>query len=290
MTQQVATNGFALPNGANIPPANPVPGFVPPQQQPQPAAPAPEAAQPGAPAADAGGLEAAIAALTAALGTQGTAKPAEGPQVTGVANPPTNLNEFDVNGISDPIIRSMATVMQTVGKGIDMDRAIGKAIVDGRADLIDVNYLREAGGDNAQSLITIAKELVQAVVAQGAAMNAKIHTLAGGEQNWNNGVAAFNSAAPVELRTVVAQMMDSGKENLIDAAAKIVIQFSKGAGVLPRVHPTLQAGAAGTPAAQALSKEAFQTELRRLDQNSRTFQADRAALFARRQVGKQLGM
>lgn len=287
----MSTVQTAPPPGLNIPPANMQPGFV----APAPAATVQAEPAPPAQAAAPAGLDAAIAALTAALSGQAASTPVTpaapaGPQVNATPAAPGNLNEFDVAGIDDPIIRSMATVMQTVGKGVDLDRAIGKAISDGRVDLIDVAYLREVGGENAQSLITIAQNLVQAVEAKGNAVNAKIHGLAGGEQHWNNGVAAFNTAAPVELRTVVAQMLDSGKENLIEAAAKIVVQFSKGAGVLPQVNPTVQAGASGVPAAQALSKDAFQAELRKLDPNSRSFQNDRGALFTRRQLGRQLGM
>jgi hypothetical protein len=194
-----------------------------------------------------------------------------------------------VNSIDDPIIKSMATVMQTVGKGVDMDRAIGKAIEDGRTDLIDVAYLREVGGANAQDLITIATGLVNAVAAKSASVSNEVHALAGGQANWDAGVAVFNQAAPSELRLVVAQMLDSGKEQLIKAGAKMVVEFSKNSGKLPNVNPLLQSGASAPAAAQALDKVAFQTELRKLDPNSRDFQSQREQLFARRQLGRQLG-
>lgn len=279
MTQAVPTEGFTAPPAGNPPNGNTI--NIPP---PQVNAPAPDAAA-AAPAP--AGLDAAIAAMTAAIQSITPATPAA--PVAGEPVAESNLNGYDVNSIDDPIIKSMATVMQTVGKGVDMDRAIGKAIEDGRTDLIDVAYLREVGGANAQDLITIATGLVNAVAAKSASVSNEVHALAGGQANWDAGVAVFNQAAPSELRLVVAQMLDSGKEQLIKAGAKMVVEFSKNSGKLPSVNPLLQSGASAPAAAQALDKVAFQTELRKLDPNSRDFQSQREQLFARRQLGRQLG-
>lgn len=269
MTIAVQTEGFTAPPAGNPPNGNTI--NIPPPQVNAPA--------PGAPAP--AGLDAAIAAMTAAIQSIAPAAPA--------APAASNLNGYDVNSIDDPIINSMATVMQTVGKGVNLDRAIGKAIEDGRTDLIDVAYLREVGGANAQDLITIATGLVNAVAAKSASVSNEVHALAGGQANWDAGVAVFNQAAPSELRLVVAQMLDSGKEQLIKAGAKMVVEFSKNSGKLPSVNPLLQSGASAPAAAQALDKVAFQTELHKLDPNSRDFQSQREQLFARRQLGRQLG-
>ena len=279
MTTAVPTEGFNAPPAGGAPNGNPIP--IPPQVT----APAPDATPAAAPAP--AGLDAAIAAMTAAIQSITPATPAA-PAATEPAVEST-LDGYDVNSIDDPIIKSMATVMQTVGKGVDMDRAIGKAIEDGRTDLIDVAYLREVGGANAQDLITIATGLVNAVAAKSASVSNEVHALAGGQANWDAGVAVFNQAAPSELRLVVAQMLDSGKEQLIKAGAKMVVEFSKNSGKLPNVNPLLQSGASAPAAAQALDKVAFQTELRKLDPNSRDFQSQREQLFARRQLGRQLG-
>lgn len=289
MSQNVPTEGFNAPGQQpivggqpNIPPQNMQPGFVVPPAG-TPIAQSPDQQnQPKEPAATPD-LAAAIAALTSALAPKN--EPAPAPQsVTGT------LNEFDVASLDDPILRSMATVMQTVGKGIDMDRALAKAIDNGRVDLIDVAYLREAGGANAEQLITIAEGLVQAIEAKGAAVEKAIHALAGGEVQWNASVAAFNTSAPQELRVVVSQMLDSGKDNLRDAGAKLIVEYGKNSGQVPNVNPLVQAGAAGLQQAQALSKEGFQTELRKLNPNTREFQSQRETLFSRRKLGQQLGL
>ena len=280
MTTAVPTEGFNAPPAGGAPNGNPIP--IPPQVT----APAPYAT-PAAAAPAPAGLDAAIAAMTAAIQSITPATTAAQAAVEPAVE--SSLNGYDVNSIEDPIIKSMATVMQTVGKGVDMDRAIGKAIEDGRTDLIDVAYLREVGGANAQDLITIATGLVNAVAAKSASVSNEVHALAGGQANWDAGVAVFNQVAPQELRIVVAQMLDSGKEQLIKAGAKMVVEFSKNSGKLPNVNPLLQSGASAPAAAQALDKVAFQTELRKLDPNARDFQSQREQLFARRQLGRQLG-
>ena len=273
MTQVVPTEGFTAPPAAGNPPTQ---VGVPPVVAP--------AAAPVAPAAQGNpDLTAAIAALTSALGTSQQATPAEQEPSIG-----EGLNTYDVESIEDPILKSMATVLKTVGKGVDLDRAIGRAISEGRVDLIDVAYLKENGGVNSNELITIAQGLVQAVQAKGAAVTDSVHKLAGGEAQWDAGVAAFNAQAPQELRVVVAQMLNSNKENLIQAGAKLVVEFSKNSGALPNVNANIAAGASSLPAAQALSKVEFQDELRKLNPQDRAFESQRKELFARRALGRQL--
>ena len=273
----------------NIPPADMKPGFVPPAQ-PAPVGEGAGASQPTQAAAQPD-LAAAIAALTAAMGqNQAPAAPAAADVVAeSPGGIPEDLNNFDVSGIDDPIIRSMATVMQTVGKGLDFNRAIGRAIDEGRVDLIDTAYITEKGGESAKEILTIANGIVQAIVAKGAAVTENIHKLAGGADKWSAGVAVFNQQAPQELRIVVSQMLDSGKDNLVDAGAKLIVEFAKNSGALPNVNPLLSQGAAAAGASQALSRAEFMEAHAKLDKYSRDYATQRAELFARRSLGKQLG-
>lgn len=292
MTQAVPTNGFSgVPGGAvvdggvqNVPPQNQEPGFVPAPAAGTPANPA------AAPAAQPSNVDQTVAALLAALKAQTPAAPSATPNAPADSVAEGKLNGLDVSTIEDPILRSMATVMQTVGKGIDMDRALGIAIERGDPGLIDQAYLREKGGDNAEQLITIAKGIVQAIEAQSVAVTAEVHSLAGGEAGWQTAVAAFNKSASPEMRSVVALMLDSEKKSQITAGAKLVVEFAKQSGFVPTVNPLVQNGGAAASSAQALSKEAFQTALRSLNPNTREYQNQRAELFARRQQGKNLGM
>lgn len=289
MTQAVPTNGFNVPGGAPgndapPPPAAQVPGFapqVPPVGQPAPVAQPITAAAPQ--------LDASIAALVAALNAGKTAAP--GPAaVQAPENTSGKLNGYNVDTIQDPILRSMATVMQTVGKGMDMDRALGLAIERGDVTLIDKAYIMEKGGENSAQLLTIAEGIVRAVEAQSVAVTGEVHALAGGEAGWQTSVAAFNATAPQALRQVVAQMLDSENKTQILAAAKLVVEAAKGSGVVPNPRGLITNGGSAASAAQALSKEGFQEALRTLNPQDRNYQNLRADLFARRTQGKQLGM
>ena len=159
----------------------------------------------------------------------------------------------------------------------------------GDAELVDVAYLREAGGANAEQLVVIAKGIVNAIEAKASEVTSRVHTLAGGADAWNASTASFNTAAPAELKLVVKQMLDSNQSNLIEAGAKIVVQFGKSSGLIPSPKPSVQGGPAGMPAAMALDKFEFQAELNKLDSTDRQFPQKRAELFARRQLGKNLG-
>ena len=292
---QVPNQGFQVPpagdpprmpngNGHPIAAPNQQPGWVQnPGQQP-----APQVHQP----AD---LTNVVAMLQAALaGQQAPAQQAPAQQPAADAVRPnwmqSSANEFDVNQINDPIIKSMATVLQTAGKDLDLDRVLGKALSFGDPALVDVAYLRDAGGPQAAQLAEIAKGIVQAVNAKAEAVTNEVYNSVGGEAVWHSSVAAFNQSAPHELKVTVAQMLDSTNENFIKAGAKIVAEFGRSSGLIPQQGaPLLNSASAGVQG-QGLTREQFQSELRKIDQTSPGFEQAREALFARRALGKRSGL
>lgn len=301
---QVPNQGFQVPpagdpprmpnqgNGNPIAAPNQNPGWVQnPGQQPQQQQPAqqPAAQQP----AD---LNNVVALLQAALaGQQPAAQQApatQQPQADAIRPNwmQSSANEFDVNSINDPIIKSMATVLQTAGKDLDLDRVLGKALAFGDPALVDLAYLRDAGGPQAAQLGEIAKGIVQAVNAKAEAVTNEVYNSVGGEAVWHSSVAAFNQSAPHELKVTVAQMLDSTNENFIKAGAKIVAEFGRSSGLIPQQGaPLLNSASAGVQG-QGLSREQFQAELRKIDSNSPGFEQAREALFARRALGKRAGL
>ena len=298
---QVPNQGFQVPpagdpprmpngNGHPISAQNQQPGWVQnPGQQPQQQVqqPAQQAQQPD--------LTNVVALLQAALaGQQAPAQQATAQQPAADAVRPnwmqSSANEFDVNQINDPIIKSMATVLQTAGKDLDLDRVLGKALSFGDPALVDVAYLRDAGGPQAAQLAEIAKGIVQAVNAKAEAVTNEVYNSVGGEAVWHSSVAAFNQSAPHELKVTVAQMLDSTNENFIKAGAKIVAEFGRSSGLIPQQGaPLLNSASAGVQG-QGLSREQFQAELRKIDSNSPGFEQAREALFARRALGKRAGL
>ena len=300
---QAPNQGFQVPpagdpprvydgNGHPIAAPNQQPGWVQnpgqhPQQQTQQPAQAP--AQPD--------MSSVVAMLQAALAGQPPANaqaPAQPAQPQADAIRPnwmhTSTNEFDVSQINDPIIKSMATVLQTAGKDLDLDRVLGKALAFGDPALVDLAYLRDAGGPQAAQLAEIAKGIVQAVNAKAEAVTNEVYNSVGGEAVWHSSVAAFNQSAPHELKVTVAQMLDSTNENFIKAGAKIVAEFGRSSGLIPQQGaPMLNSASAGVQG-QGLTREQFQSELRKIDPNSAGFEQAREALFARRALGKRSGL
>ena len=298
---QVPAQGFQVPPAGDPPrmPAgtghpisapNQQPGWVQnPGQAPAPQQPEQQAQQP----ADLGSV---VSLLQAALaGQQAPTAHAPAPaQPSPDAQRPswmqTSANDFDVGQISDPIIKSMATVLQTAGKDLDLDRVLGKALTFGDAALIDTAYLREAGGPQAVQLAEIARGIVQAVNAKAEAVTNEVYATVGGEAAWHSSVAAFNQTAPTELKITVAQMLDSANENFIKAGAKIVGEFGRSSGLIPQQGAPLLSAASAGVRGQGLTREQFQAELRKIDPNTPGFEQAREALFARRALGKRAGL
>jgi hypothetical protein len=276
-----------VPNGTPIAGASQQPGWLPqgqPQQNDQ------QQAQAQAP-----DLNNVVAMLQAAIaGGKANATAVQPGHVNPDSVRPTwmqtSANSFDVSAVDDPIIRSMATVMQTVGKNLDLDRVLGRALAYGDTSLIDNAYLHEAGGEHAQELAEIAKGIVQAVGAKADAVTASVYAEVGGEAAWNSSVAAFNHSAPQELRITVSQMLDSTNAAFIKAGAKIVAEFGKGTGLIPQASPLLGSTAAPAMFGQGLTKVQFQAELGKIRPDTPGYEEARDNLFARRTAGKRAGL
>lgn len=228
------------------------------------------------------------AILQAALGGKAAEQPAAAEKPAWL---PGSVNEFNVDGIDDPIIKSMATVLKSAGKDLDLDRVLGNALAHGDPNLVDVAYIAEKGGANAQQLAEIAKGIVQAVEAKSVAITAEIHAAAGGEAQWGAAAAVFNKVAPPELRTVVKTLLDSTDAKNIRAGAKIVSEFGRASGQLPQQGANLLSGAsAGLASAGGLSAAAFKAEVAKLDPNKPDYMEAREDLFVRRAAGKRAGL
>lgn len=289
MAENVSVEGFKVPGAPadaiqhsreTPPPASEQnPGWV---ANPNSVPPVPASAQQAqAPAVDPA-MQAMMQSMIAQAAQQG---PAPAP-----AQPVTGLNSIDPASIDDPVLRSMAGIFLNSSQGIDIDRAMGKALATGDASLIDFAHISEKGGQNAAHLAELAKSIVSHVQAQAKQAESAVHELAGGADGWNAAATAFNQVAPQHLKMVVSQMLDSGKIEAVKAAAQMVVEYARNSGVVPTPGKFIQTGASAAGSAQALDKLQFQAELQKLDRNSRTFEQDRAALFQRRQIGKQQGL
>ena len=298
MAENVPMTGFNVPaipgaaqgSGANRGPAPSaqVPGFVPPSAADVAASNA-VLAPPAQTAFTQADVDKAVAAALAAKGTPAPAATSStAPLVDPLAAIKAGNATYTNDGTGDPVLNSFTEVFLSVGADIDMDRAFGKAMLYGNTALIDTAYITEKGGANSVQLQTIAKAIVDRVTAQTHASTTAIHESAGGKAQWDAASAAFNANAPAHTKQVIAAMLNSGNSESISAAAKSIVEFSRGSGLVPTHAALLNSGGA-QDSAQAIGKTEFQKLHLALDQNSRTYQQDRAQLFQRRQLGKQLG-
>lgn len=287
MAEQVAVSGFGVPpvpSGATehsreanaAPAARPNASAMEPGWVPQPAN------TPAAP--DAGLTLAQVQEMIAAAAPKPVVPPPAAPHNE-------NGAEFDFKSDiqNDPLLVSMTTILSTTVAGLDMDRAMGKAIELGDLRLIDSAYLRSIAGANFAQVEALAKGIVERVNAQTSEATQAVYTIAGDKNQWQAASAAFDQQAPQHMKVVIAKLLDSGDKASISAAAQSVMDFARNAGLIAKPGQYVAAGANAGSAATALDKNGFQDALRKLNKQDRNYEANRAELFQRRQSGKNLG-
>lgn len=278
MAENVAVSGFNVPGvpGASergdnqpVPPASQqTPGFVTP---------------PPAPAAGTFTQAQVAEQVAAALAAAKPAAPAPAP----AAQPQFAFADGDAG--NDPVLSSMTALFTSAGSGIDLQRALGNALSRGDPSLIDLAYITEKGGAQAAHLANVAKAIVERVQTQTNAAASAVYDTAGGKDQWATAAAVFDQNAPAHLKGVIAGLLESGKPESIKYGAQTVLDYVKQNGLVVNPAQLINAGANNVGAGQALDKFGFQEALFKLDKNSRSYDQDRNALFARRQAGKQIG-
>lgn len=215
--------------------------------------------------------------------------PVPAPQPAPAPAAPVQTFALPNDGGEDPALKAMTNAFLSMGSGIDLERAIGKALQFGNPALIDTAYITEKGGSQSGVLNELGKQIVEQVQRSAAAATSAAHSAAGSKEAWDAAAVGFNANAPQHLKTVVRTMLESGDSATVAAAAKTVVDFVRQGGIVATPAGLVQHGTA-TGAANALDKAGFQAELRKLNARSSTFEADRAALFARRSAGRASGI
>lgn len=206
--------------------------------------------------------------------------------------PTGGLNDIDLSNIEDPHLRSLGELFIASAPNVDIERALGKAIEYMDPNLIDHHYIKEVGGEKAKALVGIAQQIVNTARTHGEATVRAIHEGAGGRENWEAAVAMFNKQAPLHMRQVAADLLDSKNAGKIKSGAQFILEYAKQNGGLTQ-QPQYQNPSAGRgDVAQALTKAQFQAALQKLvpeHQNPQYFE-QRAELHARRKLGRDLGL
>lgn len=249
----------------------------------------PQAQQPAQPQQP---QDALVQALQAFLQLQQGATPSQ--PATEAVKPATQVSEpiedaIPVQEIKDPVVQGMVQVLQTFGD-IDVSRVITKAIQYNDPALIDTAYLKSVAGDKAEQAEKIARTLVQTISNKAAEVEQQVFALAGGEAQWDAAVTAFNQTAPRELKLAVAQMLNTIDPEMVQAGAKLIVQFSQLSGAVPQQGTPYAPAMPVTQAQNALTKEQFKQEVAKLNPNDPNYAQLYQELYNRRALGKRLGM
>ena len=211
--------------------------------------------------------------------------------VAPVTEPATTDSVMDTgNAALDAAINVFTTV--TKATEADMVRAVGKALEYGREDLIDVAFIKEKFGVNADQAIQLAKAAITEKAANLVRQETEVHTLAGGKANWDAAISVYHTNAPEYMKAAIVGLMDSGK---VKEGTQMLLDFAKSQGLAPGAplldNPAVVPGAAG-----ALDAVGFRVELDKLykEAGGRSLESgvygDRyKSLMARRDAGRQLG-
>lgn len=206
--------------------------------------------------------------------------------------PTGGLNDLDLSTLDDPQLRSLGELFIASAPNLDIERALGKAIEYMDANLIDTHYIKEVGGEKAKALVGLAEQIVNTARIQGESTVNAIYQGAGGRENWDAAVALFNKQAPLHMRQVAAEMLDSKNTAKIKSGAQFILEYANQNGGLAQ-RPQYQNPSAGRgDAAQALTKAQFQEALNKLvpEHQNPQYANQRAELYARRKLGQQLGL
>ena len=214
------------------------------------------------------------------------------PEAPKEATPEQKIQEkassIDVVGMfsDDPQYKPIAQYLDLQLKGLDVDRAFGKAIEYGNMDLVDKAYLTDKLGDKAEQVISLSSSLFQAASAKAEAEVQSVYAEHGGKEVVSQAVKFFNEKGDPGVRKVLGSLLSSGVKENIAYAMKQIVDFSKAAGGVINKGQTIPLG---QPSGQrGLSADEYRVAIRELGPRARSEDYERLA--AARKLGVQQGL
>lgn len=156
--------------------------------------------------------------------------------------------------MQDPGSSLVARGLERLCKGkVDHNRAFGQAIAHDDARFIDVAYLKEVLGDDAEEAKQAAEFLLNYADTYAANLQTKLYSsVEGGEEAVRVAARHFNDTATPAEKALVTQMLDSGNFEYMQHAIKLMTERTKG--VMPQHRPQTF----GTPTGlQPISRDEF---------------------------------
>lgn len=213
-------------------------------------------------------------------------------QLTGLFN--DTLPELYQDNLA---VKGLVAMTRTAYPDLDLARVAGKAWEMGNPAYIDYNYLREVVGDNADYLAHYFEEVVngqveakkakeQAEIQAQEEFTTQLYEDVGGKENWQRIADVYKTNAPPELMDEVDALFETGNVSLAKTAVRLIADFVKTQGALPKQGKPVVQGGVATPSVNgdALSAEQYAEALRGM----RNFQGNSAQRLAKEQELKAL--
>ena len=210
-----------------------------------------------------------------------------------VERPTGGLNDITTDDIDDPSIKRIVQLVDTHYPHLDRQRIMGKALEFGDPDFIDVNYLRDQIGDQADILIPFLEEIVETSQQSYESLVQGIYQEVGGQERWQGIAQVFTQTAPASIRNVAKQLIDSQDINQISQGIRLILDYSEQSGIAPKPPRLIQGQGFTQGGGQALSAEDFKAELAKIgsrNSNPRNYDKLVTELRQRRALGIELGL
>lgn len=176
---------------------------------------------------------------------------------------------------------------------VDFNEAFGVALESGNPAYINHAYLQRVAGGQASILTNQVNALIQHEAQREEMVAHSVYQMAGGQQQWDVAVQAFNQNAPAGLKKVLAGLLDTGEPSEVAYAAQEVLRYANAQHGVVNKSPNLIMANRGT-IAPTMDKESFikaERELRsKYPVHSPQYNAQFQALLEQRRAAKERGL
>lgn len=178
---------------------------------------------------------------------------------------PEQVQQIFPDATSQAIFQGMDSIAK--GQNIDLLQAFGQAYERRDPSLVNERYLAQFDPTTAATLRGQFNALVQAGQARDSQIEQSVYQMAGGQQQWQLAVQAFNTSADLQTRQAVAAAVDSGDPNQIRLAVQAVLQHIGASGnMIQRSGQSLTPNGGGGATREVMTNENFRQHLGWLEQ------------------------
>lgn len=184
------------------------------------------------------------------------------PVGTQTPTPTGGLNDADLSSLGVPGLASSVALIRQQYPNLDLERAVGKAVENQDVSLLDVHYLREVAGANADILIAHLTDVTTHAFEHTQGVVQGIYNSVGGEAKWNAMATSFREKAPALILDAVRAKLDSPNIKDVQEAVEYVKQFAADNGLVntPATRPNVN----GAASEKHLTREEYIKEIRTL--------------------------